>query len=68
MPKNFGKPIVYPSWVGIKSNAFFAFDVVFVHKFAQQITKDNSLRLLEFLYVVISTSDCAEVAADTIFE
>ena len=32
------------------------------------MTKDNSLRLLEFLYLVISTSDCVEVAADTIFK
>ena len=50
-----------------KIQRFLVFDVVFVHKSAQNITKDNFLRLLEFLNVVISTNYCAEVAADTIF-
>ena len=50
-----------------KIQRFLVFDVVFVHKSAQNITKDNFLRLLEFLNVVISTNYFAEVAADTIF-
>ena len=50
-----------------KIQRFLVFDVVCVHKSAQNITKDNFLRLLEFLDVVISTNYCAEVAADTVF-